>query len=322
MASRIDTPDDVEDYLDVDKEIPNQKWVCISFLSPEKILKKKDQYFFSEFMKYFDFRFKSELIEKFLGEANLERKRDWDTFEKTITDKIDEINLAKKEGKPFDEINPADVVSEMKTRFLCLEKNMSDWEKFLKENRPEFIDKTIEDAYTDFMFQHKKTLEEKFHEANDFQTTVRGVKIRGVYPSQKEADIRSKVLQKLDKRHNIFIGQVGYWLPWDPEAHEVGKQEYAEKELNDLMGKYHENELKKEEYYELQKQEKLKESLKAKAQKKSAGLDGASSASSPADIAASADSRPDSSLFTDSMSDYRRRFAEADSKTAAPEDDA
>jgi hypothetical protein len=318
MASRIDSHDDVEDYLDVDKEIPNQKWVCLSFLSPEKILKKKETYFFSEFMKYFDFRFKSELIEKFLGETNLERKRDWDTFEDLINKKLEEIADAKKSGKPFDEINPADIVSEMKTKFLCLEKNMSDWEKFLKENRPTFIDKTIEDAYTDFMFQHKKTLEEKFHEANDFHTTVRGIKIRGVYPSQKEADIRSKVLQKLDKRHNIFVGQVGYWLPWDPEAHEIGKQEYAEKELNDLMGKYHENEIKKEEYYELQKQEKLKDSIKAKSQKKPTS-DGSSS-SSAADIAVSASSRPDTSLFTGPMSDYEKRFAEADSKSSADDE--
>ncbi len=266
---------EIEDFLDADKEIPNQKWVCLSFLSPEKILKKKELYFFSEFMKYFDFRFKSELLEKFMGTANVDRRKEWDIFEEEVNKKLDEADKARAEGRPFEEVDPRKIISDMKTKFLCLEKNMEDWASFLKANRPSFIDRDIEEAYTDFMFQHKKTLEEKFHESNGFQTTVRGVKIRGVYPSQKEADIRSKILQKVDKKHNIYIAQVGYWLPWDPEPHEVGKQEYAEKELNELMSKYHENELKKEEYYELQKQEKLKDAVK----KKAAGASSASSAS-------------------------------------------
>lgn len=31
-----------EDFLTVDAEIPGQKFVCLSFVSPEKILDKKD----------------------------------------------------------------------------------------------------------------------------------------------------------------------------------------------------------------------------------------------------------------------------------------
>ena len=33
----------------------------------------------------------------------------------------------------------------------------------------------------------------------------------------------------------------GYWLPWDPEPSKVAKQEYGEKELNELIHKYEEN---------------------------------------------------------------------------------
>ena len=35
-----------EDYLDVDKPLPNQNWVCMSFVSPEKVLKTKEDYYF------------------------------------------------------------------------------------------------------------------------------------------------------------------------------------------------------------------------------------------------------------------------------------
>ena len=33
------------DVLDEDKTISNQKFVCLSFLSPEKIIKDKNQFF-------------------------------------------------------------------------------------------------------------------------------------------------------------------------------------------------------------------------------------------------------------------------------------
>ena len=31
---------------------------------------------------------------------------------------------------------------------------------------------------------------------------------------KKEADFRAKKLQNKDQYHNVFVGEVGYWLPW------------------------------------------------------------------------------------------------------------
>ena len=45
----------------------------------------------------------------------------------------------------------------------------------------------------------------------------------------------------MDKNFHVFVGQVGYWLPWDPEADHIAGQEYADKELNKLMKAYKEN---------------------------------------------------------------------------------
>ena len=68
------------------------------------------------------------------------------------------------------------------------------------------------------------------------------------------------------------MGQVGYWLPWDPTANNVEDQEYAEPELNRLVKEYKENETKKDMFYEEQKREKqkaaLEQSLKLKEQQK------------------------------------------------------
>ena len=44
------TPTVVEDFLDEDTEVPGQKYVLLSFLSPEKVLDKKDQFFFKRFL--------------------------------------------------------------------------------------------------------------------------------------------------------------------------------------------------------------------------------------------------------------------------------
>ena len=40
------TDEDYTDLLDEDKPIAGQKFVCLSFVSPEKILKQKEIFFF------------------------------------------------------------------------------------------------------------------------------------------------------------------------------------------------------------------------------------------------------------------------------------
>ncbi len=44
--------DSVEDFLDVDQPIPGQQYCVLSFISPEKVLKQKESYFNSEFLKW------------------------------------------------------------------------------------------------------------------------------------------------------------------------------------------------------------------------------------------------------------------------------
>ena len=78
-----------------------------------------------------------------------------------------------------------------------------------------------------------------FNEKNSGLTSVRGLKIRGVYDTLREAQVRAKVLQRQDKNHNVFVGQVGYWLPWHPDVNKIQDQEYLNEDLNTLMKEYH-----------------------------------------------------------------------------------
>ena len=57
----------LSDVLDEDKPVANQKFVCLSFLSPEKIIKQKQEYFFDQFVKTFEFTKSVELYNNFIG---------------------------------------------------------------------------------------------------------------------------------------------------------------------------------------------------------------------------------------------------------------
>ena len=43
------------DLLDEDKPVAGQKFACISFVSPDNILKKKELFYFEEFLKHWDY---------------------------------------------------------------------------------------------------------------------------------------------------------------------------------------------------------------------------------------------------------------------------
>ena len=55
------------DLLDEDKPIAEQKFVCLSFISPENEIQNKDRYFFSEFLREYDFTKSMEKFNTFLN---------------------------------------------------------------------------------------------------------------------------------------------------------------------------------------------------------------------------------------------------------------
>ena len=159
-----------EDFLEVDNAINGQKYVLLSFVSPEKVLKDKQLFSFHKYLKHKD-----------------------ENYELTH-------------------------------------------EKFVED-------------YTNFMYSNQENVNSEFNEMVDFKTSVRGLKVRGVYETYREAKIKAARLQKVDRTFHVFIGQVGYWLPWDPEPDNIEDQEYLNKELNTLVHEYKKNQEYKDEVF-------------------------------------------------------------------------
>ena len=184
--------DTIEDFLEVDSAVPGQGYGVFSFLSPENVLKKKEVFIMSEFLK-------------------------------SLCDNSDFL----------------------KHNVLSEEKPKLDYDK-------------TKDLYDDFLFKNEEALESIFHEMENFRTTVRGFKARGNYATQREAEVRAKVLQRLYKNDNIFVGPIGYWCPWDPNPDRIENQEYLEPELNTLMQKYKDNSAKRDIFYQQQKDDQIR----------------------------------------------------------------
>ena len=91
---------------------------------------------------------------------------------------------------------------------------------------------------------------------------ILGIKVRGVFETYEEAKTRCDTLQKLDKYHNIFIGEVGKWLPFNVDISTMETDDdpvYREQALNQYMKAYKDS-LKEE---EVEEHERKEESLKA-----------------------------------------------------------
>lgn len=188
-----------EDFLEVDSKIPGQNYVCLSFVSPEKVLKKKEVFMTTKFLEH-------------LMNDN-----------EQITIDIREKMMNK----------------DIKIDYENVSKLYEDW-KYLKND----------------------DLEAQFFEINDYRTSMRGLKVRGVYDTHKEASTRAQVLRRKDPSFNVFVGQIGYWLPWDPECESVPEQEYQESQLNDLVKKYKENLNSRDDLYEQVKNERIEKAKK------------------------------------------------------------
>ena len=186
------------DLLDEDKPIADQKFTCLSFISPENEIRNKDRFFFSEFVKHYDF---SKSMNKFT------------TFLNFVSYKYN----------------------------IQMEELTEEFKSFV-ESEKEGLASSVEDDYRTFMDHRESELTEQYNTKNSFQTSVRGLKVRGVFPTQGEAELRCKMIREVDPNHDVYVGPVGMWVPFHPEAYKTGNVQYLEKELNELMHEKKKNE--------------------------------------------------------------------------------
>lgn len=95
------------------------------------------------------------------------------------------------------------------------------------------------------------------------QVTLSGIKIRGVFSTYEEACEQAKRLQSVDQYHNVFVGETGKWLPFDPnpDSEFVKDSEYANEKLNSIMKNYQENQEKSKLFHEHQKNIQIQKNL-------------------------------------------------------------
>jgi len=204
------------DLLDEDRPIAGQKFCCVSFVSPENILKQREMYFMEEFLKSWDL---TKSLEKFNQFLNF---------------------IAFKYSLNFNNM-------------------YDDLQEFVKEEKNALSVNTLNDDYKTFLDNNEERLEKRFNDACNFQTSIRGLKVRGCFPTQQEAELRCKLLRELDPHHDVYVGPVGMWMPFHPEAYKTGRVEYMEDELNQLMHEKKNNEDKaKEEFDKRVKEAKQK----------------------------------------------------------------
>jgi hypothetical protein len=203
------------DLCDEDPPVAGQKFVCMSFVSPEKILKKREVYLFEQFMKQWEF---SKSMERYFEFVHFISYK----YNLNVSQLIDDFN------------------------------------EFVREETDKLKKSGIEDDFKNFMDKQEDKLNDQFGREHAFQTSVRGLKVRGSYSTQEEAELRCKKIREQDPNHDIFVAPVGVWVPWDPDAYKTGRVEHLEEELNAL----HKEKLKNEEMAKKEFEERVRETKK------------------------------------------------------------
>jgi hypothetical protein len=283
-------------FLEPDDEIRGQKFVCLSFLSPEKVLKDKHIYFISKFLEFFTLDYKVRATESFVMEQlrvlqealgnvhmdleNLQFATKVSGLNKTAVKDLSgaEANTDLSGSGVEAETPPVDVPKALKdladklakTRSDLAQKTAADLDAHVKANMADFRESSIQEAYDRFMVVNRQKLEDEFHKENQFRTTVRGLKVRGVYSTHEQATARAQQLHKKDPNFSVYVAELGQWLPWDPEPDDVEDQTYGNEQLNTLMRSYRENAAKRDEFFEEEKRKRVAEANAAAASAKKA----------------------------------------------------
>jgi len=129
-----------------------------------------------------------------------------------------------------------------------------DFVSSIKENNAYiFNPKDMSEQYGFYKSINNEKLESEYHRDNNFVTSIRGIKVRGVFDTIEEAKNRSEFIKKIDNKFNIYIAQMGCWCPWSPNPDCLENQEYAETQLNTLMKEYKKNMTDKDVIFENRK---------------------------------------------------------------------
>lgn len=205
-------------YLERDPEVPGVKFAVVSFLSPEKVLARKQDWMFAKFR------------EQYVVDVRLKAVEGFCAF------------LSKKHG-----LNITDVMRDFQDFARIHEKQpdfrYSDaedaWETFLLKHEERL---------------NKQFDEENAFQTSVRGFKVRDVAENDIEAQAKA----KKYAEMDGHKFNVFVVQVGAWAPWDPDPLKLQNLTYAEEALNELHQKYEENQALKERVWKEETEQRKK----------------------------------------------------------------
>lgn len=261
----MDSDDEQTDFLEVDNPLPGQQYGCVSFISPEKEIAQKNDYFSYNFYKY-QMKMAKKILQYHL--RNLKKsapenvlESELQKFEEKVLTDYDKLNLTDTTNRYlYEELKEKD------ENASNMEEEKADYSDF-----KEFNEKYLEE-FENFKVVHEDRMQSEYDDGVGFKTNIRGVKLRGNYETYKEAKMRAKILQRKDPSFHVWVAQVGYWVPFDADPDKAPSSEYQEAQLQELAKKKKENEEKRE-MLQMQRREEEKKlaairNKKAKAEQK------------------------------------------------------
>ena len=75
------------------------------------------------------------------------------------------------------------------------------------------------------------------------------------------------MLRQNDPNHDVYVGPIGVWVPFHPEAYKTGRVEYMEETLNELMSEKKKNEEKAKDEFDARVKETKEKAMEENKQK-------------------------------------------------------
>ena len=162
------TPVSETDFLSQDPPVAHQNYACISYVSPEALLARKDAFMADRFRK------------QTMGELSM---------------------LLEKLCSEFPDDDVGYMIGAVRSKHFVAASAAAD-------------EKKAEGGWS---------------------TTVRGLKVRGVYETLDDAQTRASQLKKIDKEYDVFVAEVGCWCQWHPDPSQIGEKQYTNPQENAIF---------------------------------------------------------------------------------------
>lgn len=226
-SSIIQDPD-----LILDNPITEQNWACVSFLSPEDMIKKRFLFEAHKFL-YHDVNTKISDLSAVMTDM-INRK-----FREKVTEHIE--NIKNEMETDSDSVNQTVIINELKSIMNDVALNEDSMRSTALRNYRIKFDELMAD-FESYKQLHYDDLEKEFDSENNKTQSVRSFKVRGAFEHYEDAAKRAHFCRNIvEKNFDVFVAPIGKWCPWDPNPTGKIEEKFMLEEQQDLYDKYKKN---------------------------------------------------------------------------------